>query len=50
MILFLRMKKERILKEVLKMKLKRKCLRRRPNSSWEQPVRKAELQMEGRTW
>jgi hypothetical protein len=35
---FLKMKKDRILKDILKMKVKRECTRGRPR--WEQPVRK----------
>jgi hypothetical protein len=38
---------DRILKDILKMKLKRECTRGRPISRWEQPVRKDDMQKEG---
>jgi hypothetical protein len=43
----LKMKKDRILKDILKMKRKRECRRGRLRSRCEQPVRKGDMQKEG---
>jgi hypothetical protein len=44
---FLRIKNDRLLKDVLKIKLKRKCTGGERRLRWEQPVRKEDMQKEG---